>query len=458
MSGDLASGVRRLRPDDHFMLLAETDASPMHVGALLLLQATPEMQAGFHARIVRHLAERLPGTPLQARLLQAPDGYDSDVWSDVAALELDYHIFRVEGRAEWDDAQLLAHVAELSMERLDLGRVPFRIFVFERLTGGRSALYVKIHHAVADGVGFQTLLAMLSDAAPVAPVRTADAQPPSEQDWRARAAQRFAAEEAYGGAHAEARRAALAGLERLKADPATRRARTPVLKLSGPTALQRSYVTLSLPFSGVRALGRALGGTVNDILLALVATALRRYLMEIDDLPDTPIVLNSARSYRRAEHGAFGNRIVAQHPHIATTTADPMERLRAIQASMASERARTALDEAMLDQPERPFGARDRRAKFAERARDGRALLPGNITVSNVPGPPDSVSYAGCLQLANYPVPIIGSGRFLNLTSRRYADALDIGLMADPTKIAHVDRIARYLTNALELHKALVAP
>jgi len=458
MSEDLAPGVRRLRPDDHFMLLAETDSSPMHVGALLLLESPVESQASFYARILRHLAERLPNTPLQARLVQAPDGYDSDVWADIATPDLEYHVTRVATSEAWDDARLRAYVARLSMERLDLGRAPFRIFVFERLTAERSALYIKSHHAVADGIGFQTLLAMLSDAAPAASARSIDAQLPSEDAWRAQAAQRFAAEETHSAAHAARRKAALAGLEALKADPATRRPRTPVLRMSGPTSELRSYATLSLPFARIKALGAALGGTINDMFLTLVSTALRRYLIEIDDLPDTPIVINSARSYRRAEHGQFGNRIVALHPHIATTTADPLMRLRAIQASMANERARTALDEAMLDQPERPFGARDRRAKFAERTSSGGALLPGNITVSNVPGPPDVLSYAGHRQIANYPVPIIGGGRFLNVTSRRNADALDIGVMADPTKIADVDRITLYLVEALDLYETLARP
>jgi hypothetical protein len=207
----------------------------------------------------------------------------------------------------------------------------------------------------------------------------------------------------------------------------------------------------------MKSLGAALGGTVNDIFLAIASTALRRFLIGIDDLPDTPIVVNSARSYRRPEHGLFGNRIVAQHPHLATHLADPLARLRAIQESMALERIRFPLDEAMLGADEKPYGARDRRLKFAARAADGRALLPGNITLSNVPGPPERLRYAGYAQIANYPVPILGNGRFLNITSRRNGDMLDMGVMADPTKIGNVGVIVEYLADALSEYGALAS-
>jgi diacylglycerol O-acyltransferase len=205
----------------------------------------------------------------------------------------------------------------------------------------------------------------------------------------------------------------------------------------------------------MKAVARALDGTINDLFLAVSGGAMRALLIELDDLPETPLVINSARSYRRAEHGDFGNRIVALHPHIGTHIADPLDRLRAVQAAMAKERDRTHLDEAMLGQPERPYGARDRRAKFAERMEGGKQLLPGNISLSNVPGPATRLSYAGYEQIANFPVPIIGSGRFLNITSRRNAEWLDMGVMADPTRIPDVGRVPLLLEQALADYEAL---
>ena len=447
----LRRGVVRLRSDDHFMILAETDASPMQLGALIRLERASG-GAGLLSDIRRQVGERLAATPLLRRLVQAPDGFDSDVWAEVASCDLDYHVVPV-ALERADEAALNRFVARCSLERLDFSRPPFRIHVVEALEDGTSALYVKMHHAVADGVGFQAILEWLSDFAEPSPPRAADAVLPSPQAWRALAEARFQREAGVGEAFRQRRKAARVALDALEADPAERRAPTPTLKMSGPTSRARSYATASLSLDRVKALGRALGGTVNDVFLALAAEALRRHLIEVDDLPPTPLVANSARSCRRPEHAAFGNRIVALHPHLATHLADPLERLRAIQAEMARERRRTAHDEALLDAPEQPFGPRDRREKFARMHIGGAALLPGNVTLSNVPGPEQVLSYAGRRVIANNPTPILGSGRFLNITSRRNAERLDIGVMSDGAKIPDAGRIAAGLHRALETYE-----
>jgi WS/DGAT/MGAT family acyltransferase len=442
----LAPGVRRLRPDDHFMILSETDASPMHVGALILLDVPPAEQDGFAAAIRRQFAERLPATPLLVRLHEAPDGFDSDVWADLATCNLDALVAVQPHPGAWSETELYEAVAMLNMRRLDLEGPPFAAHVFERLADGGSALYLKMHHSVADGIGFQTVLGLLSDAAPPVPPRSADAVLPDAGTWRVLAQTHYADQAELRAAQSERRKAALAELEAHKGE----RAPTPQLRMSGPTSARRRYATISVPLARVKAAGQALGATVNDIFLTLASGAIRAFLIEADDLPGTPVVINSARSYRRPEHGDFGNRIVALHPHLATHLADPVARLRAIQASMAAEMRRTPHDEALLDAADKPFGAKDRRAAFAERMAGGRRLLPGNLTLSNVPGPAAARSYAGFRQRHNYPVPIIGSGRFLNITSRRSGDNLDMGVVADADKIADAGRIAALFAAALD--------
>jgi len=451
----LVPGARRMRPDDAFMLLTETDATPMHVGALLILEVPQAKKAGFYETIRNQIAERLPHTPLLVGVREAPDGYDSDVWLDLPNCDLDYHIRRVPADRDMDDAALHAFIAECIMQRLDMSKPPFEVHVLDRLTGDRCALYMKVSHAITDGIGFQTILGMLSDEYPPAEPRTAEGRLPSDDEWRRLADERFAREAPIVAEMSARRKQALAALEEINADPERARAPTPTLKLSGPTSTKRAYATVSIPLAQIKALSKRYDGTINDMFMAVAASALRRFLIEIDDLPDTPIVINSARSYRRPEHGQFGNRIVALHPHLATTIADPVERLRAIQHSMALERARTGYDEAMLGQLEKPYGARDRRAKFASRHEGGRALLPGNITLSNVPGPAETRTYAGFRQIANFPTPLLGSGRFLNITSRRNGDFLDMGIMVDPTKVSDPTKIGRYLKDAVEEYERL---
>jgi len=452
VTDEIAPGVRRMRPDDHFMVLSENDTSPMHVGALVFLEVPEAERGGLLGRLRDHFAARLPATPLLARLVQAPDGYDSDVWADVAAADPDAHFVR-ESAPTPDAASLNAAVARLNMARLDLARPPFKLHLFDALPGDCAAFYFKMHHCVADGIGFQEVLRLLSDDCPSVPARTSDAVLPSREAWLAQAEARFAAEEPLRAADSARRKAALAAIEAIKGE----RARTPVLGLSGPTSPARSYVPMSIALAPFKAAAKALGATVNDLFLACAAQAMRSYLLEIGDLPDQPLVVNSARSYRRPEHGPYGNRIVALHPHLATHIADPMERLRAIQASMAAELRRSPLDEAMLGALERPYGARDRRETFARRSDGGGRLLPGNLSLSNVPGPAGKRSFAGYRQRHNFPVPIIGSGRFFNITSRRSGDNLDMGVMADAEKIPDAARPAVLFREALTQYAAFAS-
>ena len=251
------------------------------------------------------------------------------------------------------------------------------------------------------------------------------------------------------------RRDAITALKALGATGA--RPTTPTLTLSGPTSGRRNFAMASVPLQKLKLIAKALDATINDLFLAMASTVLRNYLIAVDDLPDSPIVVNSARSYRRPQHGRFGNRIIALHPHLATHLPAPLERLRSIQASMASEMARTTLDEQLLDQAETPFGARDRRERFANRTASGRAVLPGTVTLSNVPGPADARSFAGFRQLANFPTPLLGSGLFLNITSRRNGPKLDMGVMTDAEKIADATAIATRLGDALETYETLAA-
>jgi len=450
-AGDLGPGLARMRPDDHFMAITDTPATPMHIGALQFLAAPPGDRAELAQKLRAHLLARLPNTPLMVQLREAPDGYDSDVWVDVAEIDVDYHLQIVPDRL--DEAGVRRFIAQQCMQRIDLARPPFRIFILPNLEGDRVALHYKVHHCFSDGIGFQTILGRLSDdGAPNQPPHPA-AHLPSPEAWRAAADARFEAEAELR----ERKKAEMAAaLAKLKSGELPPRSPTPTLKLSGPTSMEREYATQTIALERVKAVGKALGGTVNDIFLSLASSAIRRRLIEIDDLPDEPLTINAARSYRRPEHGEFGNRIVALHPHIATNLADPIARLRAIQESMKGEWARTPYDEAMLGAPEKPYGARDRRARFAARTSTGAAVIPGNVTLSNVPGPEGDRYVAGLKQLANFPTPILGSGRFLNITSRRNGPNLDMGIMVDPTKLPEAARIGAYLVAALEEYEALV--
>lgn len=440
--------MHRLRPDDHFLLLMDRPETPMHIGGLLVLDVPADIDA--YGMIRAHLLRQIPATPLMQVLRSCPMDYDSPVWLRAGGADASAHILRVPDAAGMDEAALCRFVAAHSMERLDLGRPPFQIHIFDRLADGRSALLIKVHHALMDGVGFQTLLGLLCDPparVPAGAGRSERAMPAPL--WLASAAWRFWRQRGMRRDAAARRRRTMAELRKL----AAQRGATPVLALSGPNSAARHYAMLSLSLPRLKAASRRLDATLNDLFLASAAGALRAHLLEVGDLPQAPLVANTARSYRRPEHGDFGNRIVAMHPQLATHIAAPLPRLRAIQAAMAAEKARSRLDEALLDQPEAPFGPRDRARKLLGRA----SVLPGNVTLSNVPGPGEPRFLAGCRRIGNYPMPILGSGRFLNITARRDADRFDLGIMADAAKIVDLDRFVVLLRESFEVYAALAA-
>ena len=193
--------MERLRPEDDYFFRCESDDAPMHIGALQLYDASETRAGSFYEAVCERLGQRLPATPLSRVRRRAPREYDADIWCDVARVDLSRHVERVDGAL--DRKGLLGLVERVSTERLDLERPPFHVHVIESAQGAGPALFLRVHHSVADGIGFQSLMALLTDATPdasppaAAPLR--DESPPGEQDWLAQSARRFEDEEREPG-------------------------------------------------------------------------------------------------------------------------------------------------------------------------------------------------------------------------------------------------------------------
>lgn len=447
--------MRLLRPDDETLILAERDTCPFHIGALQFYEVPESRKASFAGEVRARIAERLPRTPLLCRLVEAPLGFDSRAWFALDSCDLSYHVERVEAPMVMSARDVHAFVERSVMERLDLSRPPFRVHVLDNLHDrDRCAILIKVHHAVADGIGFQNLLKILTDDRPDMPSQPQSMQshesPPLAPVWLAKSAWRLWRRRTVRGLQRESRQRIERSLAALRKDPSHAYTQTPALELLRPISTARAYSTLTVELLRFRSVGRRLGATVNDVFLAICGGALRRYLLALDRLPDIPLVSSSVRSYRRPEHGDYGNRIVSLNPQIGTSIADPIARLEAIQESMGREIARSKLVEQLLDREETPFGARKRKRMFARFAATTGRPLPGNVTVSSVPGPAEPRYLAGYRQLSNYPAPILEGGRFLNLTMRRNADVFDIGIMMCPQSAEQDRRLGEYLLLALE--------
>lgn len=444
--------MNRLRPDDDYFLCMHSPATPMQIGALQLFDVPADGSVRFVDDVRAHLARQIPATALARVRRSAPFHVDADAWFTTRAVDLDALITVVPDDGEMSVAELHGRVAHWVMEHLDPGLPPFRIVIVPRVEGGHAAVFLTILHALADGVGFQFIVASLTDDEPQtgsrAPAVTVDERIPTAPEWFVRAGVALVGDARASRRQRQVQADAQAALDVYKREH--RRAKTPKFELSGATSASRSYDTVSLPLERFRRIAKALDGTVNDVFLTVGSGAVRAFLPSIDALPPDPIVVNAARSYRRPEHGDLGNRIVSLHPHLATHLADPVERFHAIRASMAAEVERSRLQEPLMDQPAVPFGARKLRAQMAARVEGGGAVLPGNVSLSNVPGP-DAPRYLGGYRMtASYPTPIIGAGRFLNITLRRHVDRLDLGIMTDAAKVPEATTIRIHVERALD--------
>jgi diacylglycerol O-acyltransferase len=446
--------MRRLRADDDYFIRLETDVTPHHIGALQLYDLAGRSPDAFCEAVREHFEKRLPATPLLSRHRHAPLRYDADVWLDLARCDLDEHIERIETDDPLSREALDRLVDEKVVGRLDLSKPPFKVFLIDRVEGDRAAVFMLVHHAVGDGVSFQNIMGLLTDDTPT-PVyepapRSRDERAPFPLLWLAQSALRFRREASDEAEQQAERTRARATFKSFRKDPAHERSPTPELAISQKTSHRRRYASMSLPLARIKAVAADVSGTVNDVFLAIGTSALRRHLSDLGDLPDQPLVAIAARSYRTPEHGLFGNRIITLNPALPTHLEDPLERLRAIQASVQIELERARLTEPVISEFDKPFGARKRYEDYAKRTAGGGRVIAGNVTFSNVPGPSKPVYLAGFELLANFPAPILGSGRFLNITLRRYRDQLDLGLMTDPEQIADVDKLRNELEEALD--------
>ena len=363
---------------------------------------------------------------------------------------------------------------------LDRARPLWELYVIEGHESGLVAVLTKIHHAVIDGLSGAEIMALLLDLTPegreVPPPPDddlADPPPSGLQMLGARAARppalpgADAARAAEGdpeprghavrrSSRAWARSRKVAGLlrPRRRRAPGPRRAR----RRSSTAASRRTGASSSASSRSTdfKAAKNAHGATVNDVVVSVCAGAVRRWLIEHDDLPDTPLVAQVPVSVRTGEQfGTYGNRILLMAAPLYTDEPDPVERLRKTHEALSEMKERHGALPAELLQDANNFIPP---AVFARAARLTFALLdlaapagrPGTSSISNVPGPQFPLYMAGARLEANYPVSVITDGMGLNITVMSYMGHMDFGIVADRDQMPDVDVLMDYLREELE--------
>lgn len=462
---------------DALFLHLETDEMPMHVGSVHLYEVPARSRRNFVERVRRHLAGRLHLCPtFTRRLVPTPLDLAAPAWIDDPDVDLAYHVRRVDLPAPGSRAQLDACVAALHAQPLDRSRPLWEFHLIHGLPKGRIAFYAKVHHAAVDGqAGVALARAMLDTTSRprrIPPPPKTRPEPPPDRAGRLRAAlanQLAQSGRLLGRLPALARGGTrLAGslladrLSQLATGGAGAGSRLALLAPRTPlnTTIDRSraYACVTVPLADARRITAALGGTMNEVLLALCSGALRAWLQEHDALPARPLVAAVPMSLRAEGDAAQNTQATMVRVGLATTLTDPLERYLAIrESSDAMKRSMQALrsdlptDFPSLGLPWLLPGA----AGLAGRARlADRVRIPANLVISNVPGPRVPLYLAGARMLSYEPVSIVTHGLGLNITAMSYLDTLHVGLVACPRAVPELPRLAALLEAA---HRELLA-
>ena len=466
--------MRQLTSLDAQFLGVESARTYGHVGGLAVYDPStaPGGRLGVDdiCRMVSDRLHLLP--PFRWRLVEVPFGIDLPYWVEDPDFDLDFHIRESAVPPPGTDRQLAETVARIFARPLDRSRPLWELYLIHGLPEGRVAMLTKLHHSMVDGVSGNEILGVLLDPhpegkeIPPAPRGEAGERVPGDLEMLARGllgvprqplralrslptalpnltnlpgANAFPAVPRLAGALSRMRR--LAGSDEDPRALEVTTARAPKTSFNGPVSPHRRFAFGSLSLDAVKRLKNELGITVNDVVVALCATAVRDWLLDRDELPKQPLVAMIPVSVRTAEQmGTFGNRISTMIVPIPTNVKDPRKRLLRTHEYLRSAKERHSALPADLLTDATSFIPPAVAARAARTTMDilGRTRPPLNLVISNVPGPRDPLYCAGALLLGNFPVSVVIDGVGLNITVMSYRDHLDFGIIADRDQVDDV--------------------
>jgi diacylglycerol O-acyltransferase len=449
---------------DAAFLYLETPEQPQHVTLTAVLDPASTPGGVTFEQVRAHIARRLHRVPpLTRRLVTIPLGLHHPHWIDDLDLDLDHHVRRVELAPPGDDRQLAAVVAQISAVPLDRDRPLWEMWIIEGLSGDRFALIAKLHHATLDGVaGVEQMIAFF-DLEPVVesgppPAHAAPEPDPSNVELvtyaavsRARSLLRTVplVARTVGSVRAVRSARAVPGVD-AGGTPLV----TPHTPLNDSLTAARRVAFARLPLDEVKTIKAAVdGATVNDVILAVCAGALRRYLSDRGDLPDDPLVAACPVDVRTDDQrGRSDNRVSAMFTRLPTDVADPLARLAAAhRASRAAKDEHALFDADVLQRWTEVLDPNLASWLIDLYSRTGAARRhrpPVNLVVSNVAGPPFPLYLAGAELVRAYPLGQLIEGIGLNITVMSYRDAIDVGFLAAGDLVPDVDDLARAVPDA----------
>jgi WS/DGAT/MGAT family acyltransferase len=501
---------KKLTSLDASFLYLETPEMPMHVGSMAIFRLPDDYKGNFFEEFKAMIASRLHVAPiLKARLEKTPLDIDHPSWVEDEQFDIDRHIFRASLPAPRDRATLERIVGWMHAKLLNRARPLWEFYVFEGMQNNEIGLYSKMHHACIDGGAGAALTNMIYDISPI----PRNVEPPAtkakvEQEPRDIAANLLDSYQQLWTQPLDAAAAKSLELPRsgksdlgsilfdnamyqiesavrfagslptmLKSvsdivgkvsDPKSRESLSSMM--SPPTILnksissERSFAGTSISLSRAKAVAKQASGKLNDVVLALASGVVRSYLLQQGALPAKSLTAGVPISLREEGNADSNNQVFGMICSIATNVEDPKTRLETIIAQSTKAKEMSHPLRAVMPQVSNisMLGAPmmvQILALLYSRSNLPDVLPPSaNITVSNVPGPRQTLYAAGAELLHIFPVSISTHGMALNITVQSYRDQLDFGFIAGANVIPHVQELCDLLPEEFAALEAAYAP
>lgn len=503
------SHAKKLSSMDASFLYLETPEMPMHVGSMAIFRLKDGYQGDFFENFKKMIASRIHVAPiLKSRLEKAPLDIDNPSWVEDDQFDIDRHIFRANLPAPHDRAMLERTVGWMHAKLLNRARPLWEFYVFEGMANNEIGLYSKMHHACIDGGAGAALTNMIYDITPVPrefpkAVPNKPANEPRDiaanmldsytQLWRqpldpAKAKSfdlpRSGKSDIGSILFDNAMFQIESGIKAIGAIPeAAKSIRDMVAKVSDPKSRdslasmvspstilnktissERSFAGVSISLPEAKVVAKQAGGKLNDVVMALSSGVLRRYLLEQGALPSRSLTAAVPISLREEGNTDANNQVFGMVCSLASNVEDPKERIAAIIAQSAKSKEMSHPLRALMPSISNVamLGAPmliQVLALLYSRTNLSDVLPPAaNVTISNVPGPRQTLYAVGAELLHIFPVSISTHGLALNITVQSYRDQLDFGFIAGANIIPNVQVLADMLPKEFALLAAAHAP